>query len=300
MSKLAKNIKLDRATASSQKLPRVKIKLNVFISEAFLYLTTLTLGLITAWQIAKTLPQVALDMSSISWPRFLIYFALGTLLIFLFLKFSQVHSRFFLEIVFALAIFSGSQIIFGLFMPDFWAMFCAALLVIWRFLHPSVLTQNLAMILAIAGIGALIGLSLSIASVIIILMVLSVYDFIAVYKTKHMIKMAKRMMKQRLLLAFVVPEGLTGFRGRLADIKPGGRMFVLGSGDVVMPLVAVAAMAHLGLAHSLLVMLFSFLGLFFMHAIFSSQKIRRPMAALPPIALFTILGILVSLLVFGI
>lgn len=320
MSKLVQNPKSERrsGTIASQERPSLvtsftkvtkvkkssggkKIKLNVFAIEAFLYLLTQFLGLIAAVQISRSLPQLAeMSRPQISWPRFLVYFVFGTILILIFLRLSQRHTRFFFELIFALAVFSGSQIIFGLLMPDFWAMFCAALLVIIRFLHPSVLTQNLVMILAIAGIGAVIGLSLTTISVIIVLMVLSVYDFIAVYKTKHMVKMAKQMMQQRVLLAYIIPQTITGFKGDLKDVKIGGRLFILGSGDVVMPLVAVAAMSRFSLAHALVVLLFAFLGLLLMHLIFNLQRIRRPMAALPPIALFTILGILVSVLVLGI
>lgn len=298
IKKPPKQLKAKREQPAPAKTTADKsIKLNVFGIEAVLYLITQFLGLAAAIKIGKSLPQLTRQAPQISWVRFLIYFAMGTILILIFLKLNLGRSRFFFELIFALAVFSGSQIIFSLFMPDFWSMFAAALLVIIRFLHPSVLTQNLSMILAIAGIGALIGLSLTILSVIIVLIVLSVYDFIAVYKTKHMVRMAKQMMKQRVLLAYIIPQKITGFKGHLKDIKIGGRMFILGSGDVVMPLVAIASMSRFSLAHALVVMLFAFFGLLLMHLIFTSQKIRRPMAALPPIALFTILGILIAVLV---
>jgi len=279
--------------------PTFKMKINVFAGEALLFLLTQILGLVAALKIGKSLPEITNQPIEISWVRFLIYFVIGTAIILVFLRLSKKTGIFF-EIIFALAIFSGSQIIFALIMPDFWAMFCAALLVVIRFLRPSILSQNIVMILTIAGIGSLLGLSLSIFSVIIILMVLSVYDFIAVYKIKHMIRMAKQMMQSRALLAFVVPQTIIGYKSHLKDVKVGtGQVFILGSGDVVMPLVAIASLSRFGVMHGLLVLLFSFLGLIFMQLIFNSQKVRRPMAALPPIALFTILGILTAMLVFG-
>jgi len=279
-------------------VPAFKMKINVFVGEALLFLLTQILGLVAALKIGKNSPEITIQPIEISWIRFLIYFAIGTATILVFLRLSKKTGIFF-EIIFALAIFSGSQIIFGLIMPDFWAMFCAALLVVVRFLRPSIISQNIAMVLTIAGIGSLLGLSLSVFSAIIILMVLSVYDFIAVYKTKHMIRMAKQMMQSRALLAFVVPQTLTGYKSHLKDVKVGtGQVFILGSGDVVMPLVAIAALSRFSAMHGLLVLLFSFLGLIFMQLIFNAQKIRRPMAALPPIALFTILGILTAMLVF--
>jgi len=279
---------------------KFSLKLNVFVGEALLFLLTQLLGLAVVLKTKQNLSNITQQLPDVSWLSFLIYFALGTLLILVFLRLARKKSGAFFNIVFALAIFSGSQVIFSLIMPDLWAMFCAALLVVLRFLRPSIVIQNLTMVLAIAGLGATIGLSLSLFSALIILMVLSIYDFIAVYKTGHMIKMAKQMMDSKSLLAFVVPQTLVGYKDNLSKIKVGqGQVFILGSGDVVMPLIAIAAASRLSIWHSLIVLLFAFLGLIFMHLIFSSQSVRRPMAALPPIALLTIIGIFVSMVVLG-
>lgn len=72
---------------------------------------------------------------------------------------------------------------------------------------------------------------------------------------------------------------------------------ILGSGDIIMPLILASSVAGLhGLAGGLTVILFSMAGLFLTFWLFVSQRTRRPMAALPPIAVMAIIGYLASLI----
>ncbi len=57
-----------------------------------------------------------------------------------------------------------------------------------------------------AGIAAIFGISLGILPVFILLIILAVYDFISVYKTKHMLSLASGVMKQKLPIMLAVPQ----------------------------------------------------------------------------------------------
>lgn len=105
-------------------------------------------------------------------------------------------------------------------------------------------------ILVAAGASALFGISLSVIPTIILLVLLAVYDFIAVYKTKHMIKLAEGVMDLKLPILFVLPRKLdySYVRSKTQKLEPGKEReaYFMGLGDAVMPTVlAVSASAFL-------------------------------------------------------
>lgn len=206
-------------------------------------------------------------------------------------------SAFFFKLILGLAIFAGSQTVFSfLFNEAVFSTFAAALLAFGVLKAKIVLLHNIGIVLALAGIGAVLGLTLRPLPVIILLLVLSFYDIIAVYKTGHMVKIAEDMIKSRAIFGLVIPQKFQGWKENLKNVKPGGEFMILGSGDIVMPLLLTASVIGLhGLAFGLIVFLFSMLGLFLTYYLFITQKTRRPMAALPPIAVMSIIGYLAAL-----
>lgn len=78
---------------------------------------------------------------------------------------------------------------------------------------------------------ALFGISLGILPTVALLIILSIYDFISVYRTGHMVSMAKGVVELRLPVLFVIPlsRGYSFIRGERE-----GAAF-LGLGDVVIP-----------------------------------------------------------------
>lgn len=105
-------------------------------------------------------------------------------------------------------------------------------------------------ILTAAGASALFGISLSIVPTVILLVLLAVYDFIAVYKTKHMVKLAEGVMDLKLPILFVLPRKLnySYVRSKMQKLEPGKEReaYFMGLGDAVMPtILAVSANAFL-------------------------------------------------------
>ncbi|HOB38396.1 MAG: presenilin family intramembrane aspartyl protease PSH [Methanomassiliicoccaceae archaeon] len=107
------------------------------------------------------------------------------------------------------------------------------------------------LILAV-GITAILGMSLGILPVMILLIIMAVYDAIAVYKTKHMVALAEGVVPMRLPVMFVIPnrrdfsmddlkdKGLTQREGQEREA------FFMGVGDTVIPgILAVSASIYL-------------------------------------------------------
>jgi len=275
----------------------------IFAIEAFLFCLTLGLGIATAFKINN--PPLNFSggqkviLPQISFWKFIFYFLSATLLIFLisyFLKFKKGKGVFF-KGIFILATFWGGALLLSVWMSDLLALILIGILIFWWLKRPSILIQDLCLILGIAGVGSILGLSLAPQIVVLLLVTFSIYDFIAVYKTKHMVKMAKEMIESKAILALVVPPNILGLRASLEEIKPGGKFLILGGGDIIFPLLLCVSLVPQGILSPLIVAIFSLIGLFTGFYFFISQKVRQPIPALPPIAVFSIIGFLITRLI---
>jgi len=275
----------------------------IFAIEAFLFCLTLGLGIATAFKINN--PPLNFSggqkviLPQISFWKFIFYFLSATLLIFLisyFLKFKKGKGVFF-KGIFILATFWGGALLLSVWMSDLLALILIGILIFWWLKKPSILIQDLCLILGIAGVGSILGLSLAPQIVVLLLVTFSIYDFIAVYKTKHMVKMAKEMIESKAILALVVPPNILGLRASLEEIKPGGKFLILGEGDIIFPLLLCVSLVPQGILSPLIVAIFSLIGLFTGFYFFISQKVRQPIPALPPIAVFSIIGFLITRLI---
>ncbi len=222
--------------------------------------------------------------------QFLVSFLIATLLMLLFLKISK--GKFMFEIFFSGAIVFGAQGPLGIVFVKFTAFLGAIAIVALRFIYPRILTQNIAIIIGIAGISASLGMSVKPLMVLIILILLSIYDIIAVYKTRHMIKLFKEMAKRGAVLALVVPKSFSLWFNKFEIIKPENKneFIFLGTGDLALPIFFAISALSLGIRFFLLIIFGAVIGFAVNHLIFINQKERKPIPALPAIAFFSILG----------
>jgi len=274
----------------------IKLKFPLFLRILLLFGLTQLAGIYAAYKFLPALgPAQPARISGFSFYDFAILVILVLFLIFIVRRFKSVSSVFF-KVFLTFVVFAGAQEMLAIWFSPFISAFIAVLLLILFWLFNNVFLQDLVMVLTFAGVGAVLGISLAPGTVILILVILSFYDIIAVYKTRHMVELAEAMIQSRAIFGFVVPATFGGFKERMAQVAPGEQFMILGSGDVILPLLLSASLVRISLNQSVIVAFFSALGLFLMHLIFTNQKIRRPMAALPPIALATIIGYLISLL----
>lgn len=90
-----------------------------------------------------------------------------------------------------------------------------------------------------AGAASIFGISLAIIPTLLLLILLAVYDYIAVYRTKHMIALAEGVMDLRLPILLVIPKRWDySFLTEKFD-KEEREAFFMGLGDAVMPTILV-------------------------------------------------------------
>ena len=173
----------------------------------------------------------------------------------------------------------------------------ALALTAWKVLRPSIFSQNVAALFTGSGVGALMGISLGIAPSIMV--ILSVYDFVSVFITKHMITMAKAMTERPMAFTIAAPhEFKKATYVPLKGVKKKVHVFQLGMGDVIIPLMfSVSVLNSFTMLHSLMTMLGSLIALIVLSAFIT----RKPMAlpALPFVCSGALAGYILSLILLG-
>ncbi len=274
----------------------MKIRTDFFVQEAPLFVLTLVVGIFVAYQYGTRFHASAIRPVEFSWMNALVFVAVFLALSFLLARY-RVVARFSFRVFLALVIFFGAQAFFTLFLRVPWDFFAAVALLVITLAARSVWSHDLAVIIGIGSISALLGLSLTPTIALFALIGLSAYDIIAVYKTRHMVELARGMMESGAIFGFIVPAHIRGFVKTKTEAKIGEDFMVLGSGDIGVPLLFACSVVTTSLFSAIVIAVFAVLGLAITHLLFFAQRQRRAMAALPPIATASIIGYLVSLLV---
>ena len=267
------------------------LNLKIFLQELVSFFL---IGVLSIFSVAKISEFSEISPTLISWWQFLLAFGVGTAVILGLIRI--MHGGLFLRIFFLLALFSGIFITMNIFLSNIWSLIFSLLLVVAYSFYPYVWFHNLVLILTLPGIAAVLGASITPYAAVILLIFMSVYDYIAVYKTEHMVKMAKAMIAGRAIFAMIYPEHWHGFKVHLNRAHPGEGFMMLGTGDFVFPIIMATSAFSISAVAAWTVLIISLLGLLLMHLIFSLQKVRRPMPALPPLAAFAILGFVLAII----
>jgi presenilin-like A22 family membrane protease len=201
-------------------------------------------------------------------------------------------------------IFVGSDIVFGSFFGEPIGLILAVGVVASRFLIRNVLTHNVGLTLAIAGIGAELGITLNLETIIILLVILSVYDVFAVFKSKHMIKMFKGLMEKGAAMAIIIPDNPRNFVKTFDHVKTEKlkeksskrkSFLMLGTGDIAFPVIFAVSALQISVISSISVVFGALAGVFLTHYLIMVRKIKA-LPALPPIALGCLIGFGLSLI----
>ncbi|MBA7542813.1 hypothetical protein ES705_35137 [subsurface metagenome] len=88
------------------------------------------------------------------------------------------------------------------------------------------------------GAAAIFGISLGIVPVLILMVILAVYDAIAVYKTKHMVSLAESIVDMRIPVLFVLPRKRNFSLLRDSEME---EAFFMGLGDAIIPTMLVVS-----------------------------------------------------------
>lgn len=174
-------------------------------------------------------------------------------------------------------------IAFGAFFIGTIALLLALAFTLIKLIRPSVIIHNFTELFVYSGIAAIFVPIMSLLAVSILLLIISIYDMIAVWKTKHMIKLAEFQTKSKM------------FAGLLVPYDKGKKAAILGGGDIGFPMLfAGVIMKTTGILEGFIVALFVSIALF-MLLYFSKKNTYYP--AMPFLTAGCAVGYLVTLLV---
>jgi presenilin-like A22 family membrane protease len=268
-----------------------------FLLELFLYAFSLLLALgIALNNLSKSevfSSGQPVDSVAAAW-QFLISFALATLILVLILKYYKkpylIKGLFYLAMIEGLLIFSRAY-----FKWPYFIVILVLILFYW-FVFRNVLIHDVVIVLAVSAISVLFGFNLTPIAAILILLIIALYDFWAVYKTKHMVKMFQGMAEAKVHFALIIPHNFKSLFNKVKEVMPQTDYMFLGTGDLAIPAIFMISCLKINLFTSLFVALGAICGLILLHIIFITQEERRPMPGLPPIIFGAFLGFLISLL----
>jgi len=209
--------------------------------------------------------------------------------------------RVLLRLLFALLFSWGAFIASVFYVPLPLAVAIAAAFGAFWFLIPLVWLHNLALILAVSSLGAVFGRFITPWTAMAIILALAVYDFLAV-RFKFMLWMADRLSEVNALPALIIPRkysewnlNLKKHGEKIVELNPAEREYsILGGGDIAFPCLLTASVYFAqGLKPAAIIALFGLLGLVSVYAIQAAFLKGKPISALPPIAAFTLVGLLI-------
>lgn len=164
----------------------------------------------------------------------------GTALLFLLIKF---HAGSLWKYWFLLSVFLTLAIAFGVYVSIPIAIAVAAALAAWKVYRPNVIVHNLTEVFIYTGIAIIFLPIFSLFSAVILLILISLYDMFAVWKSKHMIALAQFQTNSKIFAGLLLPYHLEG-KGQATTSRRGKkkgklveeRTAILGGGDIAFPL----------------------------------------------------------------
>jgi presenilin-like A22 family membrane protease len=244
-----------------------------------------------------TSPDVSL------WPVLLYFFGVVIVIAVILFLIPLNKLKYFFKILFALMFAWGVFIVSYFFIPDPAAYSLAAVAgIVWLF-WAKIWLHDILLLVALAAAGSIFGFLFSPWTFMIFMLIIAVYDIVAV-RFGFMVWMADRMSSTASLPAFVFPKKVSDVNLNLKAVQVGElkkeaaekrEHTILGGGDIGFPLMlSNSVYFNYNMNAAILTGAFGIIGLI---GAFAIQKIwlkGKPMPALPPIAIMSLIGFVIA------
>lgn len=200
------------------------------------------------------------------------------------------------------AMFICINIVFSSIMSNFYSAILSFILVVVKLVKRNVIVHNLTEIISYAGLAALFSPLFSSISAMIVLVIFSVYDFIAVLKSGFMLKLANFQASSGAFAGLVLPykemhKTLPYMIHKEHTPAKETKIAVLGGGDIAFPLLFTGTIVATHTAfQAMLIIPFTALSLLIL---FTYGKKGKPYPALPFVTAGCLIGWIVVRLVSG-
>jgi len=212
------------------------------------------------------------------------------------------------RILFTLMFAWGIFIVTALILPPTTAYPLAIIAGIAWLFWARIWLHDLLLLITLSGAGSVFGFLFSPWTFMIFMLIIAVYDVVAV-RFGFMVWMADKLSESATLPAFIFPKKIREWKLNLKNVRVGDlkkeesdrrEYSILGGGDIGFPLMlAVSVFFETDLVSAVLVGVFALMGLMSALLIQSFWLKGKPMPALPPIAFFSLIGFLIASLYLG-
>ncbi|MDP3879279.1 MAG: presenilin family intramembrane aspartyl protease [Dehalococcoidales bacterium] len=282
----------------------MKAKISPFFWSGIVLVMAQSLTLHVAFREKLYLEANQISSPDISLGPVLVYFFGVVVLLGLVLFFLPVNKlRVVFRVAFAVMLGWGAFISTVFTLPGYLPYAAAAAAAIIWFFWARIWLHNLLFVGALAGAGAMFGFLFSPWTFMIFMLIVAVYDVLAV-RFGYMMWMAGRFSDFDAMPAFVFPRRLADWNRSLDEVRLSElatqesvqRDFsILGGGDIGFPLMlSVSVFFAAGLPGAIIVGLFALAGLMGAFLIQLLWLKDKPMPALSPIALTCLAGLLIA------
>lgn len=201
----------------------------------------------------------------------LIALFIGTIILLLIIRFDWMWVW---KIWFLLAVVISLTVALAAFLPPWLAGIIAFGAGCWKIFRPQFWVQNLTELFIYGGLAAIFVPLFNLMSISILLVLIAGYDAYAVWKSKHMITLAKSQTKAKVFAGLLIPYSLN--LGKMNEKIKGNmkkihlptiktKIAVLGGGDMGFPLlVAGVVLKEWGLWEAMIIPFFALAGLSFL------------------------------------
>jgi len=267
---------------------------------------SMVVSLYTAARQKVVVEEQGIPSPDVSFTPAILYFLGSVAVMALVLFFIPLNKlRIVFRILFALMYAWGTLIIVWLVWPSqidyvVYAIAIAAGLT-WLF-WAKIWLHDVLLMITLSAAGSIFGFLFSPWTFMIVMLVIALYDFLAV-RFGFMVWMADKLSGTTALPAFIFPKEIKDWRlsiytisvRELAKTEREKREYsILGGGDIAFPLMITTSVFFADdMVKAIIVGVFAFIGLMSAFYIQMAFLKGKPMPALPPIAAFSLVGLLV-------
>ena len=249
-------------------------------------------------------PQV--ENQSTSFIYITLAILIGTILVLLLVRFNKI---FIWKLWFFATVWLTLSIALAAFLNNFIAAILALVISVLKLHKPDLIIQNLSEIFIYGGLAAIFVPMINLFAAFMLLIVISVYDFVAVFKTKHMIKIAKFQSQSKVFAGLVIPyeKGDIIVKGKktikLESKEKKVKIAVLGGGDIGFTLIFAGVIMKDLMLHEIILagflkaLIIPFFASFALFVLLLKGQQNKFYPAMPVLSLGCFIGYLVVLLI---
>ncbi len=168
---------------------------------------------------------------------------------------------------FLMAVIISLSVAWGVFIQKELAFLLAFIFAVWKIFKPNVWVHNFTELFIYGGLAAIFAPLFNLFSISILLILIAGYDAYAVWKSKHMVTLAKSQTEAKVFAGLLIPyvlekkvKATPTIQAPLSKTKM--RTAILGGGDIGFPLIfAGVVLKEMGLWQSLVIPFFALAGL---------------------------------------